>query len=119
MARAPAHLRRSYRVATDKGEREGRDAQMTARIYRPAKSAMTSGRGNSRHWVLEFDPADRRQLDPVMGWTSSSDTRRQLRLRFDTQDEAVAYAQRHKLAYRLEPERPRRRHLKAYADNFK
>ena len=92
---------------------------MGARIFRPAKSAMTSGRRNTQQWVLEFDPNDRRGQDPVMGWTSSSDTRRQVRLKFDSEEDAKAYASRHGLSVRVERVRQRRLHLKAYADNFK
>ncbi len=92
---------------------------MSARIYRPSKSAMTSGRRNTHHWLLEFIPEDQRRLDPLMGWTSSADTRRQIRLRFDTKEEAIGYAQRHGIDYRVEPEQHRRVHLRTYADNFK
>lgn len=92
---------------------------MPVRIYQPAKTAMQSGRANTRKWVLEFEPAERRELDPLMGWTSSGDTSRQLRLTFDSQEEAVAYAQQRGLAYVLLEPAQRRIKPKAYADNFR
>jgi hypothetical protein len=91
---------------------------MLARIFRPAKSAMQSGKANSRDWVLEFEPAAALRSDPLMGWTQSTDTDRQLRLTFDSRDEAVAYAQAHGIAFQLSPEPKQKKILKAYADNF-
>jgi len=92
---------------------------MQARIFRPAKTAMQSGRAGTEKWVLEFAPAARREADPLMGWTSSDDTRRQLRLRFDTQEEAVAYAEREGIPYVIEAPQERKLQPKAYADNFR
>jgi hypothetical protein len=90
----------------------------TARIYRPAKTAMQSGTANSRSWVLQFEPETPKEIEPLMGWTSSADTRQQVHLRFDTKEEAVAYCEHHGIAYRLsEPKLPQRRTI-AYADNF-
>jgi len=91
---------------------------MLARIYRPAKNAMQSGKAKTKDWVLEFEPASARRPDPLMGWTQSSDMNGQIRLTFETRDEAVAYAQRHEIAFQLfEPKAPKRI-IKAYADNF-
>ena len=91
---------------------------MLARIYRPAKNAMQSGKGNTKDWVLEFEPASARRSDPLMGWTQSSDMNGQVRLNFETREEAVAYAQRHEIPFQLfEPKTPKRI-IKAYADNF-
>ena len=67
---------------------------MVARIYKPAKTAMQSGFGNTKGWVLDFEPEAPRRVEPLMGWTSSSDMRQQLRLRFDSKEEAVAWARR-------------------------
>ncbi len=67
---------------------------MLARIYKPAKNAMQSGMARTREWVLEFEPASARKPDPLMGWTSTTDLNGQIRLSFDTREEAVAYAQR-------------------------
>ena len=74
---------------------------MTARIYKPSKTAMQSGQANTKDWVLEFEPEEPRTIEPLMGWTSSGDMRQQLRLRFDSKEEAVAYCERHGLAYQV------------------
>jgi hypothetical protein len=92
---------------------------MQARIFRPAKNAMQSGRAGTQKWVLEFAPSSRREADPLMGWTSSDDTRSQLRLNFDTKEEAVAYAEREGIPYMVETAHDRRLQIKAYADNFR
>jgi hypothetical protein len=92
---------------------------MHVRIYQPAKNAMQSGRAGTLRWLLEFAPASRRVADPLMGWTSSDDTRTQLRLNFDTKEEAIAYAEREGLPYTLEEPQTRRVQPKAYADNFR
>ena len=91
---------------------------MTVRIYKPAKTAMQSGEGRTREWILEFEPSAARQIDPLMGWTSSSDTRQQVKLAFDTKDEAISYAIRNGLAYTVIEPTPRKPLRKAYADNF-
>ena len=91
---------------------------MLARIFRPAKSAMQSGLAKTRDWVLEFEPATARVPDPLTGWTSSNDMRGQVQLSFETEDEAVAYAQRHGIPFRLMEPKPAKKLLKAYADNF-
>ena len=91
---------------------------MLARIYKPAKNAMQSGTANTREWVLEFEPASARTPEPLMGWTSSTDMNGQVRLLFETREEAVAYAQRHGIAFQLFEPNEARRVIKAYADNF-
>ncbi|WP_372708029.1 ETC complex I subunit [Brevundimonas sp.] len=91
---------------------------MLARIYCPAKTAMQSGKASSRGWRLEFEPASARSIDPLMGWTSSSDMNGQVRLSFDSQDEAVAYAERHGIPFRLHKPQEPPVIIKAYADNF-
>ncbi|MDB5651006.1 MAG: complex subunit conserved region [Hyphomicrobiales bacterium] len=92
---------------------------MTARIYRPAKSATQSGTARSKTWLLEYMPREARQIEPLMGWTSSGDMNSQLKLWFATQDEAVAYAQREGIAYRVEEPKPATRRVMSYSDNFK
>ena len=80
---------------------------------------MQSGAARSKLWLLEFEPDRPREIEPLMGWTSSSDTRQQVRLRFDTKEEAIAYAARAGLAFRVEePKEPTRKTM-SYADNFK
>jgi hypothetical protein len=91
---------------------------MLARIYRPSKSAMQSGMAKTAFWVLEFEPASARKIDPLMGWTSSGDMNGQVRLTFDTSDEAVAYAQAHQIPFQLIEPQDRKKIIKTYADNF-
>ncbi|KPP87412.1 MAG: ETC complex I subunit conserved region [Rhodobacteraceae bacterium HLUCCO07] len=66
---------------------------MPARIYQPSRNAMTSGTAKTKHWVLEFAPAEARDIDPLMGWTSSGDTQSQVRMKFPTKEAALAYAE--------------------------
>jgi hypothetical protein len=91
---------------------------MLARIFRPAKTAMQSGKARTQSWVLEFEPAQARVSDPLMGWTQTGDMNGQVRLSFDTSAEAVAYAQKHGIAFELMAEKKPKRIIKAYADNF-
>jgi len=92
---------------------------MLARIYRPSKTAMQSGRAKSAEWVLEFEPRDARRSDPLMGWTVTADTQStQIHLTFATKDEAVHYAEAHGIAFQLVDPAPAKRIIKAYADNF-
>ena len=91
---------------------------MSARIYRPAKTAMQSGVANTRKWVVEYDLAEPRTVEPLMGWTSSGDMRQQLKLRFDTQAEAVAYCERNGIPYQLFEAKTSPRRNIAYSDNF-
>ena len=91
---------------------------MFARIYRPSKTAMQSGKAKSQHWVLEFEPASAKRADPLMGWASSSDTARQVKLSFETKDEAVTYARRHGIAFQVFEARETPRRIKSYASNF-
>ena len=90
---------------------------MKVRIYKPAKTAMQSGWGKTKEWLLESEPAPK-ILDPLMGWTGSRDTMQQVQLQFATVDEAKAYAEKEGWQYTVEP--PNKRHIrpKAYADNF-
>lgn len=92
---------------------------MTAKIYRPARNAMQSGKGKNDLWLLEYEPELRQTADPLMGWTSSADMKQQLRLTFETKEQAIDYAMRNGIAYWVEPEAPSRTQRKSYADNFK
>jgi hypothetical protein len=91
---------------------------MTARIYKPAKTAMQSGAAKTKEWVLDYEPEQPREIEPLMGWTSSGDMRQQVQLRFETAEEAVAYCQRHGIPYQLSQPKPSTRHGISYADNF-
>ncbi len=92
---------------------------MPARIYRPAKSASSSGLARTKLWVLEFEQETAREIEPLMGWTSSGDTQQQIKMRFDTREEAVAYAEREGVAYRVEEPHEIARRTMSYSDNFK
>ena len=90
-----------------------------ARIYRPTKNAMQSGTANTRRWVLEFEPACARAIDPLIGWTSSPDTSQQVRLAFDSCDAAVAYAEANGIAHQVSQPNQAKPKIKSYADNFR
>jgi hypothetical protein len=92
---------------------------MLARIYKPAKTAMQQGEARTKEWVIQFAPASPREIDPLMGWTSSADMRAQVTLEFDTKEEAIAYAEREGIPYKVFEPEPRRQIRKTYADNFK
>jgi len=91
---------------------------MLARIFQPARTAMQSGKAKTREWILEFEPASARALDPLMGWTSSTDMNGEVRLRFDSKEDAIAYAEKHGIPFRLHEPQQAPVILKAYADNF-
>ena len=90
---------------------------MTARIYFPARSATQSGQAKY-NWTLEYEPEEARAIEPLMGWTSSSDMKSQVKLTFDSKEEAIAYAERHGIPYRLEEPKPVVRKILSYSDNF-
>jgi hypothetical protein len=85
----------------------------------PPRAATQSGRARNGNWVLEFEPSEQMRLDPLMGWAGSGDTRGQVRLRFGTREEAIAYAEANGLAYEVEEPKPHRIKPKVYADNFR
>ncbi len=92
---------------------------MAARIYKRAKSAMQSGEAGTKMWVLDFEPEDAVEIDPLMGWTSSRDMRRQVRLSFASKEAAIKYAEREGIAYTVIEPSPRKPIAKSYADNFR
>ena len=92
---------------------------MTARIYQQPKNAMQSGKALTDLWVLEFEQAEARRADPLMGWTGSADTQAQVRLTFPDKDAAKAYADKHGIAARVHATPPKSLKLQAYADNFR
>jgi hypothetical protein len=91
---------------------------MTARIYRPAKTAMQSGHARAKDWVLDYEPEEPRVVESLMGWTTSGDMKQQLRLRFATKEEAIAYCERNGIACQVFEPKPTTRRSQSYADNF-
>jgi len=93
---------------------------MRARIYKPARNAMQSGSAKSKRWVLEFAPASRREVDPLMGWTSSNDTQSQVKLRFDSKEAALEYAQENGIEAVVSEPKARKANIRAggYGENF-
>ena len=91
---------------------------MTARIYKPARTAMQSGQAKTKEWVLDYEPEEPRQIEPLMGWTSSGDMRQQVRLAFDTAEEAIAYCERNGIPYQVSHPSPVVHRTISYADNF-
>lgn len=92
---------------------------MPARIYQKPKNAMQSGRALTDRWILEFELAEARKADPLMGWTGSGDTQRQVQLKFPDCDAAKAYADKYGIAYDVVPTPKRTLKIQAYADNFR
>ncbi len=91
---------------------------MSVVIFKPSKTAMQSGKARTKDWVLEHKQTSARKPDPLMGWSSADDTTNQVRLSFETKEEAIAYAERHSLEYTVQAPREAKPKLKAYADNF-
>ncbi|MDE2569877.1 MAG: ETC complex I subunit [Sphingomonadales bacterium] len=92
---------------------------MSARIYQRPKNAMQSGKARIADWLLEFEPAEAKRPDPLMGWAGSGDMKQQVVLRFASADEARAYAMRYGIEAHVAPTPPRRLKLQSYADNFR
>lgn len=92
---------------------------MRVRIYQPSKTAMQSGRGKAQAWVLEYEIETPRRAEPLMGWISSGDTLNQVSLRFNTKEDAIAFAERKAWQYDVQDARERRIPPKNYADNFR
>jgi hypothetical protein len=92
---------------------------MPARIYQMPKNAMQSGRARTSTWMLEFEPAEAKRPDPLMGWAGSGDMQQQVKLSFPTEAAACAYAERCGIEYSVAPTPPRTLKIQAYADNFR
>jgi hypothetical protein len=93
---------------------------MAARIYQPARTAMQSGTARTHGWVLEFTADAARQVDPLMGWTSSADTQAQVKLSFETREAAEDYARDKGWAYEVTLPKARKPNIRAggYGENF-
>ncbi|NBQ28304.1 MAG: ETC complex I subunit, partial [Rhodobacteraceae bacterium] len=81
---------------------------MRARIYKPAKTAMSSGTAKTRNWVLEYAQGSSREIDPLMGWTSTSETQTQVKLRFESKDAAINYANEKGIEFEVTEPKPRK-----------
>ncbi|PZO83034.1 MAG: oxidoreductase [Micavibrio aeruginosavorus] len=92
---------------------------MKARIYRPSKNTMQSGLGRTQKWVLEVEAETPRAPEPLMGWTASGDTTNQIRLRFDSREQAIAYAEDKGIEYTVDVAHDRKIKPQNYADNFR
>lgn len=93
---------------------------MRARIFQPAKTAMSSGTAKTKDWVLEFAPSEVREVDPLMGWTSSADTQSQVRLSFETKEAALDYANERGIDAQVQEPQKRKANIRpgGYGDNF-
>lgn len=93
---------------------------MRAKIYQPARTAMQSGTAKTSTWVLEFAAAATREVDPLMGWTSSNDMDSQVRLRFDTVEAAKDYALAHGIEFDIQEPKGRKLTIRprGYGENF-
>lgn len=91
-------------------------------IYKPSRSAMQSGTANTRGWILRTLPTDINQhavfIEPLMGWTASKDTTRQVFLTFPSREAAIEYATHHGLSYTILPESAPKHVIKPYAKKF-
>ncbi len=92
---------------------------MKVKIYRPSKNVMQSGRGRGEHWVLEYETPSKRSAEPLMGWTASGDTLNQVRLKFDSREQAIAFAEKKGWAYDVSAAQERSIKPRNYSDNFK
>src|ERR1051325_6103643 len=97
----------------------GGAAVMSAKIYRPAKTAMQSGKAKTHLWLLEFDQEEPRRIDPILGYTSSADMKQQLKLSFETLEQPCAYAERNGIEYRVLKPKEAARQTVSYTDNFR
>jgi NADH dehydrogenase len=93
---------------------------MRARIYKPAKTAMSSGTAKTNMWVLEHVASEARRVDPLMGWTSSNDTQAQITLTFDTKEAAIEYVAAKGIDASVQEPKVRKANIRAggYAENF-
>jgi len=92
---------------------------MVARIYKPAKTAMQSGQAKTKFWRLEYAPESPRVVEPLMGWTSSRDMKSQIKLNFESKEQAIAYCQKRGIPFQVIEPKERKFHKRAYGDNFR
>ena len=95
------------------------ELMMSARIYRPSPNPMQSGLANSKYWILEYAPNSPYELEPLMGYSSSSDMLKQIHLKFDSLEAAKTYADKHNITYMVEVAHDSSEKNVSYTDNFK
>jgi len=88
-----------------------------AKIYKPSKTAMQSGKRNSRNWLLVFETSNN-GIDPLMGWETSKDTMSEVKLEFVTREQAENYAKKNNIEYNIAEPQKRSIIKKSYTDNF-
>ena len=88
-----------------------------AKIYKPSKTAMQSAKGNVKNWVLEFDTLNT-GINPLMGWETSKDTLSEVKLEFETKEQAIKYAKKNNVDYYIIEPQKRKIVKKSYANNF-
>ena len=88
-----------------------------AKIYKPSKTAMQSGRNNSKNWIIEFN-TKKPGINPLMGWESSTDTLSEIKMDFSTKDNAIEYAKKNNIDFELIEPKKRKIIKKSYSDNF-
>ena len=91
----------------------------TARIIEQQRGTTQSGKAKAGRWTLEIERTEALKPDPLTGWAGSGDTETQLRLSFDSKDEALAYARSKGLEVHIVPAAPVGLKIQAYADNFR
>ena len=88
-----------------------------AKIFIPSKTAMQSGRGKSKKWVLAFDTKNTK-TNPLMGWESGEDTMSEVILNFTSKEKAIEYAKKNKIIYQVIEPKKAEFIIKSYSDNF-
>ncbi len=91
---------------------------MKARIFRPSRHTMQAGRAKTRDWILEYEPSGWRTVDPLMSWTTTTQTHTQVRLKFASKIDAITYAESKNIPYAVIPEQDLKQTAKSYANNF-
>lgn len=92
--------------------------EVKAKIYQPAKTAMSSGQAKTNVWLLEYKPNAAMTPEPLMGWNTQKDTLQQLKLKFDSKEEAIAYAKKKNIAFEVKEPKKRKLVAKSYSANF-
>ncbi|KEG16809.1 hypothetical protein H705_00692 [Bartonella bacilliformis Cond044] len=96
-----------------------KERTMVARIYSPAKTSMQSGKANTGFWILQYEPKQPKMCEPLMGYTATSDMNSQIKIQFKMKEEAIAFAIKNDIPYRVENVYKTSRRAISYADNFR